>query len=701
MAGGLLIILSLSLSLSLSFSLSSNSRLHLALRLLSNVPLSQGSLSHHLPTLIRVLSSTVWEGGHASSHYDEGIFNSLAEHAFSLDVTSALKSSLNSLLCSLCYCVSGYFTSLLSNCSHLLGGESENRTKLLHTLAHVAQSEECTAILLRSDLMSEITIQLYDGFNQLLKAAKQANPDAESETSTDQSSDMIDMRSLLSSLCSSLAFLTDFIRNWTPGKDWMALEENRQFWPLMVELFSMDMACITKAVQDNSTSSVLAFELSFCQKVVLEYFSACLSNHTESKKAFVRMVCNSICGTYSFDAAVVESESDSNSDSRSDSKTEPVLTPFLHNLLLELVLQPETIPVVLKFVEDKNEELLGKPLSSFLSSLTFTPTHECVSFHPSFPVGSTCYLLELSPSSPLSKLASLLNPSSDNKSTPAKLKRDPVPVSSGSTLSSLKLPLTRKAKPPPAPPSSHSIEINEFELKKWLLPGSSFNPSQDDNDEDGKSTESMSKVELVLPFDTDRMLEEKSTFGGLLEKAREVAGQDCGPALVLVLQKNDLVQHLVLVNKFGKRPSLSATSSDESLLSLFVTEGGLGSLALCLPSLYRYQWPEKTLGLPVVQLSSVEEQVTKKLSLFVSQVLLRPPNILPFHSILMLGLCLRVDNFDTTLSQNLAMVFVLMRLVLGTELEGECTPYLYYTMTTMHCVSCMHIHTEVCIACGS
>ena len=646
------------------------------------MPLAEGSVSHHLPTLIRVLSSTVWEGGKLTSQYDEGIFNSLAEQAFSLAVTSALKSSLNSLLCSLCYCVSDYFISLLSSCSHLLQSDSDNKTKLLHTLAHVAKSEECTSILLRSDLMSEVSTQLFDGFDQLLRAAKRANPEAESKASTDQSSDTLDMRTLLTNLCNLLAFLTDFVRNWTPGKDWMALEENCRFWPLMVELFSMDMACITKAVQDSSTSSVLVFEFSFCQKVVLEYFSACLSNHKESKRAFVRLVCNSINGAYGFDAVVVETESDSISESRN----EPVLTPFLHNLLLELVVKPETIPVVLKFIEDRNEELLNKPLSSLLSSLSPTPIHECVSFHPSYPVGSTCYLLELSPLSTLSKLASLFNPSTESKAVPLKPKKEPAAPSSGSTLSSLKLPLSRKAKPPPAPPSSHSIEINSFELKKWLLPGSSFNPPQDEED---ASNDSTSKVELVLPFNPDMMLEEKSTFGGLLNKTREVKGKDSGPALVLQLQKNDL---LVLANKSDKRPSLSVASSDESILSLFVSEGGLRSLSHCLPSLYRYQWPEKTIGLPAVQLSSAEEQVTKKLSLFMSQVLLHPPNILPFHSILMLGLCLRVENFDATLSQNLAMIFVMMRLVLGAELEGEaiCTMYVCITVYC-HYIVCTNV----------
>ena len=163
-------ILSLSLSLSLILT-HSHPRLQLALRLLSNISLTEASLSHHLPTLIRVLSSAIWEGGKTTPDYDEGIFHSLAEHAFSLDVDSPMKSALNSLLCALCYCVSDFFAMLLANCSHLLEMSSEGRPKLLHTLAHVAQSVECTSILLRSDLMSGITNQLYDGFDQLLKAA--------------------------------------------------------------------------------------------------------------------------------------------------------------------------------------------------------------------------------------------------------------------------------------------------------------------------------------------------------------------------------------------------------------------------------------------------------------------------------------------------------------------------------------------------
>ena len=638
-----------------------------------------------------MLSSAVWEGGKTTADYDEGVFHSLAEHAFSLDVDSPMKSALNSLLCALCYCVSDFFTMLLANCSHLLKVSSEGRPKLLHTLAHVAQSVECSSILLCSDLMSGITNQLYDGFDQLLKAAKQANPESESDSTNGdkQTSSGLDVRSILSSLCTSLAFLTDFVRNWTPGKDWMALEENRQFWPLMVELFSMDMACITKVVKDTgAASSVVAFELSFCQKVVLEYFSSCLNNHTENKRAFVRLVCNSVKGVYNFNKLVTESEFDSTFDSKPDSSNgRPVLTPFLHNLLLELVLQPESIPIILKQTdEDKIEEPPHKPTSSGINPLSFTPTHECLDFHPSFPIGSACYFLEMSPSSPLSKLASQFETSTESKPAPPKPKKDPTPSTSSSSLSSLKLPLTRKPKPPPAPPSTHSIEISNFELRKWLLPGSSFNPPQEDEVSGKKYDSSASKVVFVLPVDRERTLEEKSTLGGLLERSKEMGGEDMGPALIIHMRRFDLILHLISLSENEEKPALSTTSSSsgvESLLNFFVLEGGLSSLALCLPSLYRYQWPEKTSGLAlqaqVVPTTTTNASSTndttaqaskEKASLFVSQVLLHPPNILPFHSILTLGLCLRVDAFDTTLAQNLAMVYVLLRLVLGTELEG-------------------------------
>ena len=620
-----------------------------------------------------------------------------------------MKSAINSLLCALCYCVSDFFAMLLANCSRLLEASSEGRPKLLHTLAHVAQSVECSAILLHSDLMSGIINQLYDGFGQLLRAAKKTNPDSESN-GTDggeeksSSSRGLDVRSMLSNLCTSLAFLTDFVRNWTPGKDWMALEENRRFWPLMVELFSMDMACITKVVKDTgAASSVVAFELSFCQKVVLEYFSSCLNNHTENKRAFVRLVCNSVKGAYSFTSVMAELESDSTSDSKPDSSTgQPVLTPFLHNLLLELVLQPESIPIILKQTdEEKIEEPPHKPTSSGVNPLSFTPTHECLDFHPSFPVGSACYFLEMCPSSPLSKLASQFDTPAENKPAPPKPKKDPAPSTSSSTLSSLKLPLTRKSKPPPAPPSTHSIEISNFELKKWLLPGSSFNPLQEDEGDSKKFDSSTNKMVLVLSVDHERTLEDKSTLGCLLERSREMGGEAMGPALILHMHRFNLVQHLLSLSENKEKPpalsTITSTSSVESLLSLFVSERGLSSLALCLPSLYRYQWPEKTSGLalPAQQEQVAPETATtttttttsasgttsdstavvqaskEKTSLFVSQVLLHPPNILPFHSILTLGLCLRVDTFDSTLSQNLAMVYVLLRLVLGTELEGK------------------------------
>ena len=634
------------------------------------MPIAEISHFHHLPTLVKVISHAVWEGGVDFRDYDEGVFNSLAEHAFSLEVHSGLKSALNSLLCALCYCNNDFFSLLLLNCRHLLEAGTEDRAKLLHTLAHVAKSTDCSTILLQSDVMDGITSQLYDGFDQLLKAAKQANQESESEVS----SDVLDVRMMLSTLCTSLAFLTDFVRNWTLGKDWMALEENRQFWPLMVELFSMDVACITKVVKGNSTSSVMAFELSFCQKVVLEYLSACLSNHTKSKRAFVRLVCNSVKGDYSF-KMMPELELDPNSDSKSDSGDEPVLTPFLHNLLLELVLQPETIPVVVEQVDDVDADQSLKPINSVFSSFSLTPPHECLDFHPSYPVGSRCVYLELSPSSPILTLTSLYNTSTDNKQSPPKPKKEPA---SSVSLSSMKLPLNRKVKPPPPPPSTHSIEISHFELKKWLLPGSSFNPPQEDEEEEGsKKISPQSVVELFLPSpNAVDIVKEQSTFGALYDKSRELSGRNTGPALILCLRKCDLSQAVEDSEREAKqRTFVEAISYGESLLSLFVSERGLRSLAQCLPSLYRYQWPEKTIGLTLVQPAasgvSDAQVATKQLSLFVSQVLLHPPVVLPFHSILMLGFCLKVEAFDAALSENLAMVYVLLRLVLGTELEGE------------------------------
>ena len=402
----------------------------------------------------------------------------------------------------------------------------------------------------------------------------------------------------------------------------------------------------------------------------------------------MRLVCNSVKGVYNFNKLVTESEFDSTFDSKPDSSNgRPVLTPFLHNLLLELVLQPESIPIILKQTdEDKIEEPPHKPTSSGINPLSFTPTHECLDFHPSFPIGSACYFLEMSPSSPLSKLASQFETSTESKPAPPKPKKDPTPSTSSSSLSSLKLPLTRKPKPPPAPPSTHSIEISNFELRKWLLPGSSFNPPQEDEVSGKKYDSSASKVVFVLPVDRERTLEEKSTLGGLLERSKEMGGEDMGPALIIHMRRFDLILHLISLSENEEKPALSTTSSSsgvESLLNFFVLEGGLSSLALCLPSLYRYQWPEKTSGLAlqaqVVPTTTTNASSTndttaqaskEKASLFVSQVLLHPPNILPFHSILTLGLCLRVDAFDTTLAQNLAMVYVLLRLVLGTELEG-------------------------------
>ena len=100
---------------------------------------------------------------------------------------------------------------------------------------------------------------------------------------------------------------------------------------------------------------------------------------------------------------------------------------------------------------------------------------------------------------------------------------------------------------------------------------------------------------------------------------------------------------------------------NQSLLDLFVQFGGLKTLAKCLPALYPYHWPEG-------YTSSVRQD---KSSRYRSHALLHHPSFLPFHSTLMLGLCLKLTPYGVVMKENLPVAMVILRMLLGAELTSK------------------------------
>eukprot|EP00731_Ephydatia_muelleri_P027997 Em0019g870a len=96
--------------------------------------------------------------------------------------------------------------------------------------------------------------------------------------------------------------------------------------------------------------------------------------------------------------------------------------------------------------------------------------------------------------------------------------------------------------------------------------------------------------------------------------------------------------------------------------------GGLETLAECLPALYSHNWPEPV-GFKEEE-KGEEERTSLATNHFKPHALLHlMPHIL-FHSVLMLGLCLKINCFCRSLRDNLSVSTVLLRMLLGAELTG-------------------------------
>ena len=606
-------------------------RLHLALRLIANLPPHQLSFSHHLPPLIKALSSAVWQGGQEGGEYSEDVFKSLAELAFSLGVGSPLKSSLNSLLCALCYCQSQFFSLLLSNCQQVVDDSSEDVGNLLHTLAQVAQSHECSSILLESDLMSRITPILTNQLGKLLELVQTSKSDSAEQNSREIS------RNSLSNICVLLAFLTDFLRGWIPGKNWASEEENRKFWPLLLEFLSLD-PCIISAV-----------EMSFCQEVACEFFESCICNHSKNKEAFVQLLCNAMSSTYSFETADPAESVTSEGELKVDEK-QPVLTSFLHKLLVDLVLKQESIPVMLK-VDRIVETDLGIPIPS----LSLPLTHDSTEFHPSFSIGPTCYFLLVPSDATVGDLLLLCKSHMQMNTAP------PLPPRKSNTTTSsspamMKL-LQKKASSPPTDKTEDKLEIAKFEVKKLKFDMTGKYGKKEITTRTSSEI-SLDFLELVLLHDRDNVLETSEMISRLVQQVNEFQPVS-SPALCLYMRREDMAK-LFLCPKKEIIKDTTVFSLPKSLLEIFIANHGLRPLAECISDLFPYHWPD--------HLRKSESLLP--VSQFKSHSLLHAPAYLPLHAMVMLGLCLRMDCYGSVLGENSSVVLVLLRLILGAELKG-------------------------------
>ena len=513
---------------------------------------------------------------------------SLAELAFSTKVGCPLKPALNSLLCALCNAHPPLFTLILNHCEEALS-QGLPLQNFLQTLAQVSQSHVASDCLTESDFASNIVSQISSGFDWLLGFVSGA------DSAPGDNREKLEALENMRNVSMYLAFLTDFLRNWKPAKDWVGNESNRMIWPVI-----MAFLCA-------NTSRISAVDITFLQDVVCEFFSACVHSHAANKALLVKLFCNSLRGHFEFEPASEEF------DFSTTSENDFVLTPFLYKLLTELILHPESIPMILT--------ISTKQVSpSSLAALTLS--HDTDDFHPSFPVGSNCYYFQRSPQVTIDSILTLFTKQETKANKSAEVtqhyKRPPPPRS--------------KLAPPPTT-TEVKLNINSFNIKEYRL----ANPDA--------ANLPAARIDLSPTDDLDVY------FSGALKVA----------SIIDICSESCIIPKLTMRDPDKSRSKQFETGADVSsykdLLEHFVAQSGLQALALCLPLLYPYHWP---------QLS--ESEPTSKRS---SQVLLDLPSSFPAHSVFMLGMCMRIGCYSNLIGENPPIVFVLLKLMLKAKVKGQ------------------------------
>ena len=370
----------------------------------------------------------IWHGGQSLEEgpCQEDTFRSLVELAYSMELGSHYKASLNALLCALCRADPSHFSLLLASCQDVLlvggagggaeeeeGGEGARMAAVgqrLNTLARAAQSLPCTRMLLNSDLVSRMISRLANGFEKLLDLAyegstphhhHQTTPPPEAALETPPDGVRGNLRSLVSSLSCLLAFLTDLLHHWLPAKEWMAGTDGHRFWWPMVQFLCMETAVVSP------------LETSFLQEVAFNFFCVCLTGCQATKGVFVRLICDLL------------RDQPSTGGAGGGGGKGPVLTPFLHRLLVGLVFRDDHVPIVLRLAPPPRRPLQSDRQTADTSLatpvLSLPRTCQVLDFHPSYPVQESCYYLQVPGSLSLAQLhALLLSHAPALKTTPTK-----------------------------------------------------------------------------------------------------------------------------------------------------------------------------------------------------------------------------------------------------------------------------------------
>ena len=512
-----------------------------------------------------------------------------------------------SLLCAICATIPSYFATFVKSTRQLYDSPDDLDAKLLYCTAMLCSNNGCLATLWDSGAVMIICERLTKIFVVLNKNHVETTSTANND---------IDETAVNSSLvvaCRLLAFLTQLVSNHLEAKN-LLLETDKMcdFWKPMMEY----LVCHHKAYSQAKNV--------FFLQVVTKFFRECMCLHAASKIAFVKilidlMLCN---GT-----------------------GDPVITPLLYNLIVSFIFNMDYVPVIANIQKIPSDLILPSHL---------VRTYDSQQFHPSYDISTTSFIIHCPLySSTLGHLQEycLLNASC-----------------SGSFAPPPKQELYQgKKSPDHMYPDDMYYWYNENE-EFYAGPGSYVPTSLKHKLRSKVLTDKPEKPSSSSPEYKMLFGEGAETFQPNVKLLTLFSCRQPPGHLPYVLNCSIVEAKTVSGDVGLAEPDFKKTAVTDLIdsLSIFIEEGGLQLVSRCLPFLYKHFWPKEEIY------QHHDKTVTVTFSGQPERPLLRPhvlsslPNCIPFHSLFMQGLCLRIKYFSLALSGQ-TITFMMLRALLGIE----------------------------------
>lgn len=541
-------------------------------------------------------------------------FSSLLEYAISLEVTSSSKSAMCSLLCAVCATISSYFTTFVTSTQQLYNTPDDLDAKLLYCTAMLCSNNGCLATLWDSGAVVIICERLNEIFVKL------NNIHTKTTSTGEEDIEGTVVNSSLVIACRLLAFLTQLVSNHLEAKNLLLeTEKASDFWKPMMEYLVYHHKAYSRAKNV------------FFLQVVIKFFRECMCIHASSKMAFVKIIINLMLH---------------------DGTGEPAITPLLYNLIITFIFNMDYIPVVVNMKRIPPDLTLPSHL---------VRTYESQQFHPSYDVSITSFIVHFPLSCSLNQIQEycLYNAAYSGSAAP--------PSKHESHLD--------KKSPDYTIPDDMYYWYNENE--EFYAGPSGYVPpkhklrSKIVADKPEKSASSLPEYKMLFGDDFEAFQANVKLL--TMFHHQQPSGQLPCILHCSVVETKSVTGDAGLVDSDLKK---TEAADVVDALSIFIAEGGLQIVSRCLPCLYKHFWPKEEIyqyhdkSVLVTSGGKVDRPILR------SHVLSSLPSCIPFHSLFMLGLCLRIKSFSLALTRQ-TITFMMLRALLGIESGNHITCVLH------------------------